>query len=254
MNKFPVEILEKIFNPLHQTDKVECTRVCWTWKKAIENSVLFKTIRLRSKDQLHKLIATMHGNTTKSNKIEKLIFEIKDVDSAEIDILCYVFFNVRELIFYERVDITDLRFTKILTSHPWSRTIKRITEASSRLFTNCILRGGLCSLLTEITISGQDKSLDDEFIGFLGNAPELRDLTLWKFRLTIANLESLHGKAVWLSSLSLNNVAVCSGGDFFYYSGLYENDVIMDITPAIAMTKLVLDNINISSDYLYVSF
>ncbi|KAI8879605.1 hypothetical protein K501DRAFT_276370 [Backusella circina FSU 941] len=102
----------------------------------------------------------MHDKTTKSDKIERLLFEIKDIDSAEIDILCYVIFNVRELLFYEPVDkIQSLRFTKILASHPWSRTIRRITEASSHLFTDPILKGSICDMLTEIAISGENQNL-----------------------------------------------------------------------------------------------
>jgi hypothetical protein len=243
MNNLPTEILDKIFHPLHQKDKVECLIVCRAWKQVLDNTVLFSAVRLQSKLQLDKLVSKIHRDPSKSNEVERLILEIKDIESAEIDILSFLFFNIRELEFYGSANKDyDPRFTKTLLFHSWSKSINCIIEPSSNVFTNHILKESLCPVLSEISIRGKEDQSREELTILLANAPALKCLSLQNYSLSLVNLELLHDKLPLLSSLSLREIKINS-------------DILpTDVKPAKYMTKLFLNRVYTSSTDKYIDF
>jgi hypothetical protein len=243
MNNLPTEILDKIFHPLYQKDKVECLIVCRAWKQVLENTVLFSTVRLQSKLQLDKLVSKIHRDLSKSNEVERLILEIKEIESAEIDTLSFLFFNIRELEFYGSANKDyDPRFTKTLPFHSWSKSINCIIEPSSNVFTNHILKESLCPVLSEISIRGKEDQSGEELTTLLANAPALKCLSLQNYSLPLVNLEFLHDKLPLLSSLSLREIKINS-------------DILpTDVKPAKYMTKLFLNSVYTSSTDKYIDF
>jgi hypothetical protein len=243
MNNLSTELLDKIFHPLHQKDKVECLIVCHAWKQVLENTVLFKTVRLQSKLQLDKLVSKIHRDSSKSNHVKRLVLEIKDIEGAEIDILGFLLFNIRELEFYGSTDKDyDLRFTKTLSFHSWSKSIKRIIEPSSSVFTNHILNKSLCPVLSEISICGKEEQPGQEITTLLANAPTLKYLSLQNYSLSLTDIELLHDKLPLLSSLSLHKMNI-------------NPDIIPpEVEPAKYMTRLHLNGVHTSSTDKYIGF
>jgi hypothetical protein len=243
MDALPAELLYKAFHPLHQKDKLECLLVCRAWKQALENTVLFTTVRLQSKLQLNKLVSKIYRDPSKSNGVERLILEIKDIQSAEIDILSFLFFNIRELEFYGSANKDyDPMFTKTLSFHSWSKSIKRIIEPSNNVFTNNSLKESLCPVLSEISICGKEYQSGEELTTLLANAPALKCLLLQNYSLSLLNLELLHDKLPLLSSLSFCEIKANS------------NILPTEVKPAKYMTKLFLNTVYTSSTDKYIDF
>ncbi|KAI8879171.1 hypothetical protein K501DRAFT_276807 [Backusella circina FSU 941] len=208
MDRMPGEILLEIFLLLHQTDKVECMRVCKKWEYSIREFCLLHTLCISSQRQMKKLIQIFKNEPHKRELVDRVfVFSRRNVLPFVTPLLSY-FPNPREVCLPTLA--LNEQDAKSETYQRWSSHVKHLTEYYSLKMTTKILGYHVFSRLETLSVYNDGRGYDrlPELVEVLSNAPVLKELRLNHFEFTIDSLEALHAAAPSLESIYCNEATI----------------------------------------------
>jgi hypothetical protein len=216
MDKFPVEILNHIFNHLHQTEKVECMLVCRHWASSIRISCLFNTVTIISKKydsdaaiaRFNSLTKSLGQNQLLCNQVQHLL--VRDCFDFDFDgsSLGSQFPHLRFLFLCNTYIGQDgFTVTQLKQFKSWQDHLQQIIEHETALLTFSLLDAGVFNCLKTICLTPDRASIpapiEEQHFKNLKNAPLLTTLKLDGVSFPLEYLELIHENAPSLKHLTL---------------------------------------------------
>ncbi|KAI8880405.1 hypothetical protein K501DRAFT_275652 [Backusella circina FSU 941] len=209
MDKLPVEILNRVFDKLHFSQKTRCALVCRQWATLIHSYKLLYDLTIEN-SSYHKTSAfdDWKKRITQQPRWGKQVRELALigclVKKEDITILPTLFPYIRTLVLLPTAsNLPNFDTTQSTQFEIWHNRLDNMIEGCCHYFTYHLLGTGIFSRLESITLT-YDEYLSispDKLFERFAHAPALKYLELKGFRVTFEILETLHKHAPNIVSL-----------------------------------------------------
>ncbi|KAI8890526.1 hypothetical protein K501DRAFT_328498 [Backusella circina FSU 941] len=203
MNCFPAEILNQVFMLLHQNQKIECMLVCHRWAKVIQNRHLLNMIQCSKWNTFKELVDQFQQEPSRGYQIQHLIITLSSENAIAYSTLLDLFPNLKKIC----LSINEhTALFQIEQSHYRLKrsNIEYIKDISNSSFTFHLLSYYQCSRLKTLYVSATFTNiLGKRLIQLLSNCPNLENLNMGEYSITLDDLEQLHTNTPRLLSLAL---------------------------------------------------
>jgi hypothetical protein len=231
VNQLPAEVLLDMFKLLHPVQKRECLLVCRRWQAVMESDCLWDTIIVTGRNAMENI----QGSHTQRLFIETPITH--QLNSVPLMFprlrLLYFFQKDKSYSEYENIDAANFKCwqTHLESIIGYSVLYRMLNTGIYHRLTNIALKNGPGFNDVQYT--------NDDVFECFQYTPALCTLLLEEFGLNDYDYESLHEYAPSLTSLTLKR-----GSSRM----LLDGGVIL---PALRMTHLQIDDMNLSQDTYY---
>ncbi|KAI8882784.1 hypothetical protein K501DRAFT_315455 [Backusella circina FSU 941] len=211
MDKLPPEILRKIFKLLVLDEKLECTLVCRSWWRALDEFSLFYSVELSySFDQFNRFINMIQDSPHRAAQVQKLELHNCIPSTFNKRKLHILFPNVRHVVAL----MTGEQQAKLSEPLELTRTTSKVEYISESVYfeyTYQLISSNLCGRLGFLELNFPVLEADYwTFMPQLRNMPVLKHLVLLYPKLKVTDLETLHRNIPSIQKLELINTSLCS--------------------------------------------